>query len=616
MPSYIARVESNFKGGVDVELGPLTLVVGPSASKKTSIWNSIEWPFLGGCSDIGVYEWRSLPRDLMDGLAPPDAKKLWAKVTVNDGLNDFVCTAECTRNVKTGGTKKTVTELPVTATLPVHPFRDGLRGKPETIRAFLLTRMTGAVTAKDVKKQIPDGLQPHFDALWKAEQGANDEPIDLLLSVLTSAKSKAATLSKTAKAAKAASKEWAASLAPLPTDAQLQAADVAVTAAEEALKASQVPPTNADAPPSAADIQHLYNAALFKAQTFQKLEAHVQKLEGLVSGAPQADPATATTRSAFIRVMDMHLDTADISGCNICGAAFTAHTASTMKMTRDGLVNADLAAMTSINAQAQLKAARADLAIAQAHAETAVAAYAAAKKLVENAPKPVAVDYTAYYESVTELTSATTLRTQLTQLAKAWGDVQGKTIESNALEEEALIWGQLTQACTDAVTGLMDSARVAFVKRVNTYLPKDSVFDLVLYEERGGKTVDTCKFGLVRDGHLQWALSGAELGRVVAAMTAAAIPDKAVDGAGPIVVTLPKDVGMDRTTLRATMTALAPLQKRGVQVILFSVVTHAGKKPAGWTIVNVDPAGVCSTTFPKGQEPTPIVLDNTAGAPA
>ena len=185
---HVARVESNIKGGVDVELGELSLVVGPSASCKTSIWNALELTFLGGCSDVGVYDWRAKDVDLLDALSPPEATKLWTRVTMDDGQ---VCMTEIVRNKKTGGAKKATRKVPVEADLPVHPFRAGLRGSTSAIRSFLLTRMTDSVTEKDVVDRIQPDQRDAFKKVLSAVRGAEDRPVDLLLSVLGAAKDRA-----------------------------------------------------------------------------------------------------------------------------------------------------------------------------------------------------------------------------------------------------------------------------------------------------------------------------------------------------------------------------------------------------------------------------------------
>jgi hypothetical protein len=585
----VQRVQSNIKGGVDVELGELTLVVGPSASNKTSIWNSIELPFLGGCSDVGVYDWRAKDRDLLDMLAPPEAAKLWSKITLDDGT---VCTVEIERNKKTGGAKSAVYDVPIKAELPVTPFREGLRGSSAGIRTFLLQRMTGGITDKDVLDRVPGDQHEAFKLLWKSEQGADDNPVDLLLAVLASAKLKATAAKKARDTAEGVATSLSQGLSVQPTTSDLKAAQAALDAATLALQQAPQVQAKSSTALTGMDVKAIYTDAHAKVTHFQSLDVHLQSVEAqLGTSTPATEQANALV-SALVIVMNAHLHS-PAAACGVCSAPISSDTKAWMETQRDGLVSTAQLAVQRANLAEQAKTLRTEHALAKQQAEAAVANYTQAKTAFEIAPVPVPVDNEAHYEAVADLNTANTEFSQLKAIAAAWEQVaseQGKTV---AFKDEQAKWEALRDGCTVAIGKLMDHARETFVMRVNESLPEGKMFDLLLERERGGKTVEVCEFGLVKEGHLRTAISGAELGQVIAAMTAATLPDKAE---GPILVTLPKDVGMDRQALRATMSALAPLRKRGVQVVIFSVLIHAGKKPAHWTIVSLDAEGNAKTT--------------------
>jgi len=586
--AHIKKVESNIKGGVDVDLGSLTLVVGPSGSAKTALWNTIELPYLEGCSDVGIYDWRGRDRDLIDELAPPDAHKLWAKLTADTGE---VTTAEIERNKKTGGAKKATYKRGFSCDLPVHPFRAGLRGKPESIRSFLLQRMTAKITDKDVIKRVGPDSADAYQTVLDAVRGADDSAIDLLLAVRAEANSRASVAKKQGTQVENAIKEWSKNLGPEPTDADIEAAKKDVTAKTTALQVAQKTSTAA-APP--VNIDALYADAYEKVQAFQAIEQAVSELEALLPPETSQDTQTRDLRRALIVVWNAHLQGGDPTSCGVCGSEFSlpAMAANWMRSNRDGfLTDAQMDANRAHNQQKLLRL-TADLKAAEKAAGTAVGIYEQAKSMQATTPPPgpgVDID-----ELLADVTMASTLQNNLEHLRDQWQQIKDKKCEMKDHTEAHAQWSELVEACDDATESLMDSIRESYVMAVNEHLPTGDTFDLILSEDRGGKEVPCCKFGLVRGEHLFTALSGAELGRVVAAMVAATLTGESESDV--VIVTLPKDVGMDRQALRATMAALTPLAKQGVQVILFSVIGHAGKKPAQWTVVNLDTDGNAKLT--------------------
>jgi nitrate reductase cytochrome c-type subunit len=155
--------------------------------------------------------------------------------------------------------------------------------------------------------------------------------------------------------------------------------------------------------------------------------------------------------------------------------------------------------------------------------------------------------------------------------ADAWAKV--KAAESAALTAETAAeqWAVLKSACEEAVAVVLDKALAAFVAKVQSHLPKGDTFDLRL---RDGER-EVVQFGLVRDGRLHTALSGAEWARVMAAMASAT----AGDG---FAVLIPEERAFDPQTLTAVLRAFADVPQ---QVVLASPVAPAGRLPKGWTLV-------------------------------
>jgi hypothetical protein len=131
----------------------------------------------------------------------------------------------------------------------------------------------------------------------------------------------------------------------------------------------------------------------------------------------------------------------------------------------------------------------------------------------------------------------------------------------------------------EALGSLLRSAREEFVKKVQSFLPTEDQFDLVLNE--GDKEV--CRFGFVRDANLHTALSGAEWARLTLALACASTkPEK-----DSLIVFVPEERAFDPETLRAVLIALTNAPG---QVIITTPVKPSGKLPKGWTLVETQHA--------------------------
>ena len=152
-----------------------------------------------------------------------------------------------------------------------------------------------------------------------------------------------------------------------------------------------------------------------------------------------------------------------------------------------------------------------------------------------------------------------------------WAVVQRS--ESLALEAErqASAWKMLKEALESAVGTVLDRALAAFVARVQTSLPEGDVFDLRLKD--GDREV--VQFGLVRNGQLHTALSGAEWARVMAAMAEACVPE------GRYACVIPEERAFDPKTLSEVLKALGTCRH---QVIVASPVAPK-PVPKGWVVV-------------------------------
>ena len=582
----IQQIESNIKGGVAIEgIGPLTLIVGPSGSGKTSIWNSVELTFLGGCSDVGAAEFTKRERDLLDQLAPPDAAHLWSKVTMADGA---VCTADIARNTNTGGAKKIeLASAGPVVSLPVAAFMRGVRGSSRAARAFLLDAMTSALTYDDVLQRINADAHARYKTVADSARSAQTAPVTELLSVLKIAGERRRKASKDASDAKTQANVAGGALDPEPTSAEMAALEADLAACKANLSECQPRPKK-------PDLQKLYERARALTLVFQNDKVAWDSVKAehdsvLQSSKPmEIIDAAHTVVSAQLAV--------GLPACLACRAPLGGPEGDTLReLQRDYAAISDQYRARKVGAQAH-QAEYNRLIMLETKARAAIDAYEGGLKTAE-AIDAMPVPAGNRHELVGALTRAQTALGYASVTRNQWEQVRAMQTEAQDHEAAHNQWKLLHEACSAAVKSLLDTLRLAYVKQVNEFLPDGDTFDLRLEVKRGDEIVEVCQFGLITDGHLRTALCGGELCRVLTAMTLATRSD-APDG-HVTVVTLPKDIGLDRHTLRKVMVALSPLAAQGVQVILTSVVTHAGQRPAGWTLINLTADGVAKVSPPK-----------------
>src|SRR5687767_4463514 len=82
---HVNRIVSNAKGGINVELGEKTIVIGPNGTGKSAITNALELALSGTASDIYGRGLMKLPADLIANLAPTHAGELFSIASLSDG---------------------------------------------------------------------------------------------------------------------------------------------------------------------------------------------------------------------------------------------------------------------------------------------------------------------------------------------------------------------------------------------------------------------------------------------------------------------------------------------------------------------------------------------------
>ena len=169
------------------------------------------------------------------------------------------------------------------------------------------------------------------------------------------------------------------------------------------------------------------------------------------------------------------------------------------------------------------------------------------------------------------LTAAETIQSQWENLANARDRMFSMHAEANTYKD-------LKKCGETAVGRLLAEQAKDFSQRVQKYLPKHWDFSIELLD--GDREV--FRMGVMRDGRLHSALSGAEWASVVCAISMAvseSLPDNE-----PAVL-IPEDRAWDGKTLSAVMKGFSKFEG---QVIMASTIRPTGRPPKGWTILDMD----------------------------
>ena len=145
--SYFKHVESNVKGGVNVELGEKTIIVGPNGSGKSAVQNSLELATRGFVTDLTG---RDEVRKESDLFALGDGDELFAQALLDDDTTFRWGTHKSGKSVK-----KAESEHPCGVAWPVLDIESMLKGNAETQRKWLM-QVAGTVNRAGVHAYLTD----------------------------------------------------------------------------------------------------------------------------------------------------------------------------------------------------------------------------------------------------------------------------------------------------------------------------------------------------------------------------------------------------------------------------------------------------------------------------
>ena len=506
---YVEKVKSSLKGGVDVKLGPRTVLYGANGSGKTSVIQAIELASGGYVSDMeGRDQVKS--HTALARLFPP-GNRMFAEIALSSGV---VCDWEMKPGATPGSFKKPVPNAPVQLRWPVQELSSILGGEGATVKAWLEGEVVGPIAEEDVLGAIPANLHEAVQRLIRSE-----------------GKTDFLSLSKAAKA-KAKSLRSAATRKEKTIQQMTQGISTPLLASEREAMEAELSSLRA----SRGMSQEEYDRRMREAQALAEVckgykEEHAQ--------LPELDPKVAEAidkLSTAKRLIRQHQETfGDETGCWTCGSGLT--------------LGDQLASITEALASERLQQ---PLAHEMRRRELEVAisgAYSKLEQMTSVLQKATVAPDTSDRQS--ELVKALAEDKSARQ---AWTNAKAAQFEVSQSRKEATALSEAATELSKAGDALLTRRKSAFESRVTSFLPEGDVV---------GVDLGSARVGFLRKGNLHSALSGAEWSRVLLALAASS-----GEGSTPCVLA-PSDRSWDRDTLTNVMGALS---ESSSQIILMSTV--------------------------------------------
>jgi hypothetical protein len=517
---YFEKVKSTLKKGCDVQLGPRTVICGPNGSGKSTIVQSIELAANGWASDM---EGRSRVKQsaALARLFPGSPRK--AEAVMSDGT---VFSWELEDGTRPGSFKKPDPTQPFSVRWPVQDLMEVLRGDASTVGAWLEKQVVGDLTEEDLLSALPPAVRGVV-ADFVQQKSQTD-----FIALAKMANQQAKNLRSQATRSEKTIEKMTEGIAPPLLDSKRKEL-------EESLAAMTAPrhgSTQEDYDLCAAEVQELVDKFVEKTAELEKL-----------SPLPEAVSVALERLVAANDLIKQHKKVFGGDECWVCGSEQRLED----QEARLGVAMEELKPqyLESINRQKVQQ----DLSTLQKEME---------RKASELKGMEVVdpVDDTARRDIIAKIAADDSNR-------KSWSnaDAAGKEVEQ--MRAKADLLSLAGGALEKAGKKFLAQRKQAFEDRVSEHLPEG---------ERLGVDLASSRVGLVRDGQLHSALSGAEWSRVLLALSAAQ------HGAGstPCVV-VPEDRAWDADTLESVMVALADAP---VQVIIMSTVVP--NPVEGWTLIN------------------------------
>jgi hypothetical protein len=572
-PVYARRVVSNVKKGVDVELSRLTLLVGPNGSGKTSVQNALELALCGFASDVEGRDKVKLAYALAR-LGPGD-QPLISNVTLSDGRD----ASWTLKPNKKGGYHDPEHAPPngVRVIFPVADVREVLGGSPETIRTWLMGRVSSEVREQDILMRLPDDLQDEYrtaSAKFRTMPGWTE--IDILLAVIEDCKKEARKLDAQNKGARQTMETMSEGLGHEPSSAEIQEADEEVQLAEREYQAAMMAPR-----PATPDLSALRGRAEGAVGEYQKAAETARLAHAAIPPLHPQEEALIDFRSKLADICSI-TDAMGAKNCLCCDSPLNIG----LQQRAAHLRRENESGAAAVVAKRLFEKKQQEADTLRQAAEQLIKAFQSAEqeaaRLAANAPARVDTDALGLI-----VVQARSRLNELKMQQRQWKSVRAAKDEIRKTAEAAKNLKALAEEAGTVVDDLLKKAHGKFEKAVQEYLPPGDVFKMVLVENK--KPV--CRMGFKRGDTLHTALSGAEWARLTMALGCATF--KADEKT--LAIFTPEERAFDGDTLATVMNALAEAPG---QVILQSPTGPTSNYRSEWRVVDMA----------SSREPGPSVL--------
>jgi DNA repair exonuclease SbcCD ATPase subunit len=517
---YVKKVEGTLKQGVHAELGPRTVIYGPNGAGKSSIIQSLELATCGHVSDVEGRE--QVKHAHAIGRLFRSDEDIFVEVTLSDDTK-FRWSME---RQKEEGYKRPEHECPRRVIWPVQDLKAVLTGDANSVQAWLEQQVIGTISEADLLRSLPPSTHDAVKQL--AKKFKKNDFMALAKEAKSTARSLRTDATKTENTVEAMMQS-----VPLPLMADERAALDRRLAELEAT--NQVGVTQGQKAIWQSELDALVSR-----------RAEVQAQRDALQLPTDKDYQAAKTVGSALTLVRTHAKELGLDICWTCGndkPNFQGHVERLVQAESKLQVFAD-----ALKNQTKLDQELTDLS-------------AKIQRLEESLVTAVIESSTAERDAIfRQIAADDTAKRSWANANSQRADVDRQRLQADALTLAA-------KALEKAGKDLLERRKSEFEAEVNRFLPTGDRFAVDL---------DSARIGLLRDGQIHSALSGAEWSRVLLALAASRS-----NGSTPCVLA-PEDRAWDRDTLSRVMTALADSE---VQIILMSTIKP--EPVAGWKILDL-----------------------------
>jgi len=562
--NHVVWVTHNLKGGGEAKLAQRTLIVGPNGSGKSAIINAVELALTGKASDIAGREVVAQAAALAT-LA--NGSGAWAEAHLDDG-------SRARWEVKRSGTKLSRPKRDGRmGIVPLREVVESLTGSADKARKFLLQHVCEGLDNRAIVGRLDQDQLSRYQRLTDGPLS----PIDNLLAVEDLAGKRGREANKLAQGAEVTEEATAAGLQRQPTEGEVYEAHQRLQEAETA---------HGGATTLVATIQAAQRgtggAPVDVRMQIQRLDAALVECRAEQTQTQAALDALPLDTKAINRKLLMDIiklmQTEWTEGpCVACGTdfdrhAWKAHAGRVEAAVRQGQEKMAGRELERRNLRARVVELQSLVQRAQAKLSGLRVSLGEHRPLLAVPDMSLEEAQSAQSATLVERDAAQSAYMELRESRACWERVSRARDSRRQAEREAEGWVHLQKICKSLIEELVEDAVSTFANRVQRHLHKDDTFGLRLEKS-------SVRYGLVHDGNLHTALSGAEWARVAAALAAACTPDDA-----EVAVLVPEDRAWDPKTLKRVLQGLSDY--RG-QVLLATTVKPFRGVPAGWTMIEV-----------------------------